>query len=74
MHMISKIAFESIKIAIVLFSESFLYAKLSNRKLDADKEMMSLGLTNMLCSFLGCYPSFGSFVRNKYAILAQTNS
>jgi hypothetical protein len=36
--------------------------------------MFTFGIVNILGSLLGCYPSFGSFVRNRFAIAAKTNS
>jgi MFS superfamily sulfate permease-like transporter len=36
--------------------------------------MFTFGIVNITGSLLGCYPSFGSFVRSRYAIAAKTNS
>ena len=69
---------DSAKIAIVMFSESFLFAKKMARtngdQLNANHELMTYGITNIISSFLGCYPIYGSFVRSKLLSIVGTNS
>ena len=43
-------------------------------KLDANNELIAYGLTNIVGSIFGCYPSFGSFVRNKLTKLIGANA
>ena len=61
-----------------MYSESYIYSKEMsngmNLDLDSNNEMVSLGIVNMIASCLGCYPVFGSFVRNKLTKLIGANS
>ena len=68
---------DSLKVSIVLFSECYLYAKMMARtngdKLKSDHELMAFGIVNIVGSFMGCYPVFGSFVRSKLMAIVNTN-
>ena len=68
---------DSIKISIVLFSECYIYSKMMARtngdKLNSNHELLTFGITNIIGSFLGCYPIFGSFVRSKLMAIINTN-
>lgn len=75
---LSIIFIDSAKIAIVMFSESYLFAKKMSHsngdQLNANHELMTYGITNLISSFLGCYPVYGSFVRSKLLAVVGTNS
>ena len=77
MHQWKKIFIDSLKIAVVLFSECYLYAKSMARtngdKLNSNHELTTYGLVNIVGGLLGCYPIYGSFVRSKLMAVINTN-
>ena len=48
-------------------------ARTNGDNLNSDHELMTFGITNIVGSFFGCYPVYGSFVRSKLMAIINTN-
>ena len=48
-------------------------ARTNGDKLNSNHELITFGISNIIGSFLGCYPIFGSFVRSKLMAIINTN-
>ncbi len=64
--------------AIVMFSETYIFAKnmarQNNDPLNSNHELLTYGIVNLISSLLGGYPVFGSFVRGKLLQIVGTDS
>lgn len=74
----SYLSFEALIIALVAFLETLSISKImaakTRSRIDANRELMSLGIANLGSSFFQCFPSCGSFSKTSTSYFAGTKS
>ena len=68
LHLIPAVALNSILLALIIYVSTYslerIFADKHDYTLDSNQELFALGISNVFCSFVSCYPCSGSLSRS----------